>query len=452
MNSNRARILITDTDYSKLRKLRNTLIKNAYEIFIADNIEKFSFLLKSYRFDLILLDLSIPDIKPLNVVDSFNDGDLYTAIISVGDPVNYDIGIETVRRGAFDFLIKPYKANVLLQLIVSALDNSVQIKQEKHFSLEIEPTSNIYQFMIENSQDIHYALDHEGRFTYINKRVESLLGYDRTELIGEHYSKILHEEDLERANYRLHNKRRNGLTPQSVELRFKCKNNNEKSRYFDVNSTSIPHTSNRDGNSILNKQSFSLEDITSFAVARDVSERKKIERIIERKASHDHLTGLPNKTLFYDRFKLAIARAKRNEETFAVMFLDLDDFKNINDVYGHRVGDNVLQAMSARMQKCLRESDTLARVGGDEFTLLLPEVNNLDEVILIAEKLTTAINKSFSVGGKNQQLSVSIGIAIYPNDGVTRESLVHRADQAMYQIKHEQKNGYRFFAKQVASE
>jgi len=444
MNSSRTRLLITDADYSKLRKLRNILLKNAYEVFVADSADKFLFLLRSYRFDLILLDLSIPDINALELVDSFNDGDLYTAIVSTGDAANYDVGVETVRRGAFDFLTKPYEADVLLQLIQSALDNSVQIKQDKMFSAGIEPASDIYQFMVENSQDIQYALNDEGRFTYINKRVETLLGYQRSELIGKHYSEIIYEDDLERAKYRLHDNSRNGLAPQSLELRFKYKDNKEKPRYFDVKSTSVPYTLNREGDNTSNEQHATPKGVTLFAIARDVSERKKIERIVERKASHDHLTGLPNKTLFYDRFKLAIARANRNKETFAVMFLDLDDFKTINDIYGHRVGDKVLRAMSTRMQKCLRESDTLARFGGDEFTLLLPQVKNLQEVTLVAEKLTTAISKSFSVGGKNQQLSVSIGIAIYPRDGVTRESLVHRADQAMYQVKNERKNGYRF--------
>lgn len=444
MNSGMARILITDTNYYKLLELRNALVKNKYEVFVADNSDTFYFLIRSNRFDLILLDLSIPDIDPLELVDSFNDGELYTAIICSGDSVKYDSGVEAVRRGAFDLLMKPYKADVLLRSVESALDNSAQIKLDKRFLPEAERIGNVYQYIIENSQDIHYVLDREGRFSYINKRVETLLGYQRADLLGKHYSEILFEEDLGKAKHRLYDKRRNSVIPRSIELRFKYKDNKEDPRYFEVSSTSVSHLLQESEDGESGVQLSPLDEVALFAVARDITEHKKIERIIDRKASYDHLTGLPNKTLFFDRFDLMIARAKRNQERFAIMFLDLDDFKHVNDDYGHHVGDNVLQAMSMRMQECLRESDTLARIGGDEFTLLLPQVNNTDEVVLIAEKLTAAINRSLVIGGKNHRLSVSIGIAIYPDNGTTRESLVHSADQAMYQTKHAEKNGYRF--------
>ncbi|MCK4705478.1 MAG: EAL domain-containing protein, partial [Gammaproteobacteria bacterium] len=185
----------------------------------------------------------------------------------------------------------------------------------------------------------------------------------------------------------------------------------------------------------------------TYGVARDITERKIAEETITFQAYHDLLTGLPNRALLRDRLSLAISHAKREKEMLAVMFLDLDRFKNINDSLGHMIGDELLQQVSNRLKECLREGDTLSRFGGDEFTLLLPKINNhKGNVNKIAEKITQVLREAFFVDGNELYVSASIGMSLYPQDGITMDSLIKNADIAMYHVKGQGKNGYEFYS------
>lgn len=446
MKYNRIKVLLTDSDIHVLHKLKHVLTDNGYEVFRASTPEKINLLLKFYNFDLILFDVTIPNLNVLEIIDQIQNINPNTAIIISNDAANYDLAIESVKRGAYDLLVKPYDAVSLLRLIKDALNYSAQMIQDKRNSNNIEPADNVYQFMVENSQDIQYILDHENKFTFINKRVETLLGYRRSELIGKHYSEIIFNDDLDKARSCLHDEDCTSPLSQNIELRLKYKKNKDISRYFDITSIplsqptykkNIPPNTEHDG--LFNRAA-------TFAIAHDVTYRKKIEQIAHQKASYDHLTSLPNNILFHDRVNRAIANAKRDNTIFAIMYLDLDEFKTINDSYGHHNGDNVLREMSTRMQRCLRASDTLARVGGDEFTLLLPQIKNINEAAIIANKLIESVIAPFYINKKKHVLSTSIGIAFYPEDGVTRESLIQAADKAMYHIKNGHKNGYQYSA------
>ena len=159
-------------------------------------------------------------------------------------------------------------------------------------------------------------------------------------------------------------------------------------------------------------------------------------------AHHDGLTGLPNRILFYDRLNQAIARARRDKESVAVLFLDLDGFKKINDTLGHAIGDALLIEAAKRIQSCVRESDTVARMGGDEFTAILCNVGNGKEIV--AHKILDTIRQPFMLGDQSCTVGVSIGIAVYPDSGGNAEDLVKVADTAMYLAKDSGKNCYRF--------
>ena len=186
-------------------------------------------------------------------------------------------------------------------------------------------------------------------------------------------------------------------------------------------------------------------------VIRDISERKQAEEIINYQLYHDLLTSLPNRTLFRDRMEVTLSQSKRTGKKFSVMYLDLDGFKLINDSLGHLVGDELLQAVALRLNKTLRDSDTLARVGGDEFNLLLPEINSADDAAVIAEKIIEVLKPPFLINGHELSISISIGIAIYPDDGQNIETLIRNADMAMYHIKGRGKNGYEFFTNNMIS-
>lgn len=212
-----------------------------------------------------------------------------------------------------------------------------------------------------------------------------------------------------------------------------------------------------------------LGDLTQSFIAMNDSVHQKIQQIHEINASleekiaqrtqelrlangeltklvtHDTLTGLPNRKLLGDRLQRALFSAKRDQLRMALMFIDLDQFKPINDMHGHAIGDLLLKEVSERIQNCLRESDTVSRIGGDEFIILLPIIETEQDALGVAEKIRHALNQHFHVSGKNLTISSSIGIAIYPEHGIEESMLLKNADAAMYCAKESGRNAVRLF-------
>lgn len=172
-----------------------------------------------------------------------------------------------------------------------------------------------------------------------------------------------------------------------------------------------------------------------LSIIRDITERKKAEETINRLAYYDILTGLPNRVLFKDRFMLELAHAQRNKQMLAVLFLDLDRFKNVNDTLGHRIGDDLLGEVASRLKNTLRKVDTISRMGGDEFIILLPEVSKEEDIRVITKKILSALQKPFLVNGNLLYLTTSIGVSTYPKDGEDMDTLIKNADAAMYKAK-----------------
>ncbi len=181
----------------------------------------------------------------------------------------------------------------------------------------------------------------------------------------------------------------------------------------------------------------------------EIAERRIADERVVHMAHHDVLTGLPNRTLLTDRVGQAITRARRDGGKLAVLFLDIDRFKNINDSLGHAVGDQLLRAVSTRLVSCLREGDTAARLGGDEFIVSLPDVGNATEAALVAARILRELSKPFTVSDHQLPADVSIGIAIYPDDGDCAQTLLRSADSAMYHAKESGRANYQFFSEQM---
>jgi diguanylate cyclase (GGDEF)-like protein/PAS domain S-box-containing protein len=174
----------------------------------------------------------------------------------------------------------------------------------------------------------------------------------------------------------------------------------------------------------------------------DISDRKRAEEQIEYHAYHDVLTRLPNRRLFTDRLALSITRSKRSGRALAVLFIDLDHFKTVNDTLGHTAGDELLLEMSQRLRSCIREDDTVARLGGDEFTIILSDLRYPEDAVQVAQKILESAELPLAIGGMNIELSASIGIALYPVDGHDVETLLRNADSAMYRAKESGRNNY----------
>lgn len=189
--------------------------------------------------------------------------------------------------------------------------------------------------------------------------------------------------------------------------------------------------------------------INYIGVLSDISMIKKSEEKLEFLAHHDPLTKLPNRLLLLANLEQAIKRAKREEHKIAIMFLDLDRFKEINDTFGHSYGDEILKIVTSRFKLVMREEDTIARIGGDEFILLIEDVNEVNDIETVLYKVLGVFDENIVVNDNSFSLSVSIGVSIFPDDGIEIEDLIKNADAAMYQAKDAGRNTYRFYTKQM---
>ena len=202
-------------------------------------------------------------------------------------------------------------------------------------------------------------------------------------------------------------------------------------------------------------ENFPLEIMTALlkgsegvvVVIRDITERRQREEEIRQMAYHDSLTGIPNRKLFSDRLDIALAQAQRNQKKVGIAMLDLDNFKDVNDTLGHAMGDLFLKAIAERLSAELREGDTVARFGGDEFILILPDLKVIEDAIQVAQKIVDSFCKPFLVDTHQLVVTTSIGIAVYPNDGTDESILLKNADIAMYQAKKAGRARYQLYKK-----
>ena len=184
--------------------------------------------------------------------------------------------------------------------------------------------------------------------------------------------------------------------------------------------------------------------LRSVGTVHDITERKHAEQLIHRMAHHDDLTDLPNRKMFYDRLQQELSRASRSMGGIAILYLDLDGFKAVNDTLGHKFGDALLIEVARRLQTCLREMDTVARLGGDEFSIILADVKSRPDIEHVVKKIIRAVDQPFLLSDKKISIGMSIGIAIYPEHGDKSEALLDLADNAMYLVKKSGKNNFMF--------
>lgn len=194
-----------------------------------------------------------------------------------------------------------------------------------------------------------------------------------------------------------------------------------------------------------NEQHKSLLQFVSTQIASNI-ERAQANAHLRYTAQYDVLTNLPNRTLFDDRLQVALAKAARDRERLALLYIDLDDFKPVNDTFGHAVGDQLLQQVAKRIQGCVRESDTVSRIGGDEFIVLLNTIQASRYALTVAENIRAVLNQAFTLQGHHVQISASIGIASYPDHGIDQKQLTRNADAAMYAAKNNGRNRCMAFA------
>ncbi|KQQ86369.1 EAL domain-containing protein [Massilia sp. Leaf139] len=437
------RLLVVDDDPRSRASLRELLKDSVMELATAQNGKDALAQLSTGRFDLVLLDLCLPDVGGHTIMDFISREAIDVDVVVISGRVEIDAAIGALKRGAFDYIRKPYGLEELTTTVRNALEQRRLRQANRHIALELEHSERMYRYLVDASPDIIYTLDREGRFTFINDRVSRLLGFQRDQLIGQHYGELVLEDDLELANHAFNERRSDGRASRNVELRLKRSADvrHPASRANDPMTISL----NASGMYLQSGSSERPGFVGTYGVVRDITDKKRAESVISYQAYHDILTDLPNRSLFQDRLGMALIQAKRNKTELAVMFIDLDRFKLVNDTLGHHKGDALLQQVARRLKRCLRQGDTLARQGGDEFTVVLPDLHRHEDARVVAAKFIDSLEQPFDLDGHTAHISASIGIAVYPDHGETLDELLRNADTAMYQVKGEGKNGFAFF-------
>lgn len=316
--------------------------------------------------------------------------------------------------------------------VIFSTDISEYIELELKHRQQSEILNHIHESVI--------STDLNGIITSYNRGSSVLLGYSEEEMLGKNILQIYDKQN-----------------PYDFEALAKVM---EKETDYDIEGFLIK----KDGTKVICDISLSsildndgkLVGIVGYS--QDITEKKAAERMLKKQAlilnhqaNHDTLTDLPNRTLFKDRLSQAVAVSTRNEEKFALFFIDLDQFKKINDSLGHLVGDKVLIEASHRLQSALRAEDTLARLGGDEFTIILRDVKGVQSASTVAEKIIQTIKEPISVDGHTLFISSSIGISLFPDDATDEENLIKFADTAMYQAKDAGRDNYQFYSSSMTA-
>ncbi|WP_223898915.1 EAL domain-containing protein [Sulfurovum sp. TSL1] len=285
--------------------------------------------------------------------------------------------------------------------------------------------------MIQQTHEAINTTDLKGYINEWNKGSELLFGYTAEEVLGKHISLLFPDDTYE------------PFVKHIPELM-------EKEEY--LTTLTLMKKSHE---KVLIDLSLSLlkdtngSDIGIVGYLRDITERKKTEEALHYQAHHDALTGLPNRVLFMDRLEQGIQKAKRHKEGLAVFFIDLDKFKHINDSLGHSVGDEVLKIIAKRLQDIIRKEDTLARLSGDEFTIIMEELRDPNDTSLLGEKILKTLAEAILIHDQKLYVSGSVGISFYPQDATDAQSLLKYADTAMYRAKEEGRNNYQYYAPQM---
>lgn len=444
------RVLLVDDEPRLREAFSRLLVTPQREVLTASSGDQALAILRQGNVDVVVLDLGLPDMTGIQVMEHMADTNIDAIVIVFSANDDIDSAILALRRGAFEFIRKPCEPEELMQTVDNALERRYLERSHLLLQERIEHSERLHRFLVEHSPDLIYTLDERGHFVFMNGRAENLLGYSRNELIGQHYSVIVHAEDQEKARYGFSERRIGDRATSNMEVRLRCKD--EAYRHFDnhmvvvmLSALGIYDTGQSEGPD--GQSRFR----GTYGVARDITERKKAEEMISFQAYHDLLTQLPNRALLRDRLALALTQARRDNGKVAVMYVDLDRFKRVNDTYGHAVGDELLKAIAQRIRACLRASDTLSRHGGDEFIVVLPDIGDEANAMRVAEKILKSLETPFVLMDKEFSSSVSIGLAFFPDDDETADGLIRKADIAMYQVKLRSKNDCQRYQREMSA-
>ncbi|MBC7961577.1 MAG: diguanylate cyclase [Steroidobacteraceae bacterium] len=420
-----------EDDAGLARLLQKSLRRQGYQVDLAENGEVGLAMLADGQYDLVLTDNNMPVCEGLEVIRILAERELAPPVIMVTGNGNESTAVEALKLGATDYIVKDVEMGyleLLPMVIEKALQKRLMIQEREQMFTAIRESEERYRRLVDLSPDGIVILS-DAEFVFANPAGASLLkAQSPDELQQRKMLDFVHPEFQETLLALLEVIENSASPAPWTEGKFICLDHSE----VDVEVSGVP---------------FIYQGKPALQIIfRDISERRVAHERLEYLANFDALTGLPNRRLFFDRLTCILSHCKRYKEQFSLLFLDLDRFKSVNDTLGHDAGDELLREVAKRTQECLRHADTVARMGGDEFAVILSRIIEPPDTGIVSDKIITALGRPFIIQGQQCHIGVSIGVSIFPDHAENAESLLKAADSAMYCAKENGRNCYRYFS------
>ena len=410
-------VLYVEDDESIRTELAQFLRRRIGTLILADDGQDGWSKFLEQSVDIVITDIKMPRMNGLMLASKIKEQSPSTPILITTAFEQTDYLIDAIRIGVDKYIIKPIDTSLLMRDLMASVKQS-------HAEQQLELINKLF----DNNKEGIIVTDKSNSIIMVNKAFSEITGYLPDDVIGEtpnllasgRHDDVFYEKMWQEINSQgswqgeIWDKRKNGeIFPQWMSISTLLNDAGQVSHYM--------------------------------AMFTNISQWKADEERLKYLATHDVLTGLPNRNTLYDLMSLSFANADRNKESVAILFVDLDDFKPVNDNYGHHVGDILLQNISKRLVATLRSGDTISRLGGDEFIIVLTNAENRDDLSATVVKIQQAIAKPMEVGGHHLSVSSSIGVSLYPEHSKYAERLISYADTAMYQAKKSDNSDYVFY-------
>jgi diguanylate cyclase (GGDEF)-like protein/PAS domain S-box-containing protein len=430
-------VLLIENQLEEARRIRDMLNDPGSSIFELSHVKSMKDAekhLATRTVDIVLLDMGLADPQGLEAVRLVRTAAPHAAIVLLSSADAEAIAVEAIHEGAQDYLIKgQIEPRELMRALLNAAEHKVI---EETQLVEKERAQNT----LDSIGDAVICTNESGKITFLNRVAELMTGWALKDVAGRPMTECVRIVD--------------GITGKTILDPMAKATSQDRKGTLPLNSVLI----RRDGDEVLIEDSVApihdREGLVTGAVIvfRDVSATRALEKELTHSAQHDFLTGLPNRMLLKDRVGQAISLARRQRCHAAVLFLDLDGFKHVNDSLGHLIGDKVLQSVAKRLLECVRSPDSVSRHGGDEFVVVLQELKCPEDAEAAVGRLLKAVEEVHSIDGHEIYLTTSIGVSVYPGDGLDAETLIKNADTAMYHAKKNGKQDYTFFSPEMTAE
>lgn len=402
---------------------------NSQRVWTRDDLAQ---LLEQQSWDVVLCDYNLPQFDGLSALAMVKTHDPDIPFIIVSGAIGEETAVAAMRNGAQDFVMKQ-SLRRLGAVVVRELGDADTRRSAQLAAQSLQANQALLNSIINTAADGIAVVDLDGKVEFANPALSSLVGYATPELHGMQFSELLHTDAASTGFEDALFAPTRGASIDPVNLQTQART--------------------RDGHSIpveIRASGMTVNDESKFTIViRDISERTRSAERLWQLTHFDELSGLPNRLLFRQLLEQALLDANRENKPMALLFIDLDRFKLINDTAGHDGGDEVLRQVTARLRQCLRESDLISRFGGDEFAALMRDLDDPEAARAAATRVLDAAARPYHLNGEDYHLSASIGISTYPSDSPDAASLLRNAELAMYRAKDQGKNNFQFHSPQM---